>query len=146
MINKETYTKIFLKAVEKSTDPATVALFQRAWWFGRRSKKVGGLRLSDEGYLFLTNELDLHEHEIILPAKTELSPSVLLFLDQYLEHPYYLTPKCLIVFGERESFKLQMFSDDIRKFGLIKAMNIRAQEEENYVDTPSEIVYTKIND
>jgi hypothetical protein len=32
------------------------------------------------------------------------------------------------VFSEKKSFELYLFSDDIRKFGLIKAMNERQKE------------------
>ena len=53
-----------------------------------------------------------------------------IFLDQYLECPYYLTPFSLTVFSEKEAFKLHMFSDDIRKFGLMKALNARKSEDE----------------
>jgi hypothetical protein len=41
---------------------------------------------------------------------------------------YYLTPMSITVFSERKSFELYLFSDDIRKFGLVKAMNEREKE------------------
>ena len=44
-----------------------------------------------------------------------------------------------IVFSERKSFELMLFSDDIRKYGLIKAMNKQDSQndkiEENTVDS-----------
>lgn len=131
MIDKETYTKIFLKQADKSVDDANVKLHLNKWWYSKRTKKIGGLRLSDEGYEFLIEILKLQEHEIPFTEQIELSPNVIIFLDQYLECPYYLTYKSLIVFREKEAFKLHMFSDDIRKFGLLKAMNSRKQEEKN---------------
>jgi hypothetical protein len=45
-----------------------------------------------------------------------------------LDSPYYLTRESITVFTERKSFELYMFSDDIRKFGLIKAMNEREKD------------------
>ena len=131
MINRKTYTKIFLKEAGKSADAATVELHLHKWWYSRRSKKQGGLRLSDEGYEFLVRELELHEHEVPFTDQIELSPSVIVFLDNYLDCPYYLTHKSLTVFSEKTAFKLHMFSDDIRKLGLIKAMNLRKTEEED---------------
>lgn len=130
MITRETYTKIFLNQAEKSTDKANVALHVHKWWFSKRTKKKGGLRLSDEGYEFLVRDLELQEHEIPFTEQIELSPSIIIFMDQYLDCPYYLTHKSLTVFSEKEAFKLHMFSDDIRKFGLIKAMNARKEEDE----------------
>jgi hypothetical protein len=129
MIRRETYTKIFLKESGKSIDKATVSLHSHKWWYSKRNKKRGGLRLSDEGYEFLIRDLELHEHEVPFTEHIELSPNVIIFLDQYLECPYYLTPRSLIVFSEKEAFKLHMFSDDIRKLGLIKAMNTHKKED-----------------
>lgn len=123
MINRKTYTKVFLNQAGKGTDPANIALHMGKWWQTRRTKLTGGLRLTEEGYNFLVSELELREHEIPFPDDVELSPSVMLFLDQYLECPYYLTFKSLTVFSEREAFKLHMFADDIRKLGIITAMS-----------------------
>jgi hypothetical protein len=39
-----------------------------------------------------------------------------------------LTNQSITVFSEKKSFELMLFSDDIRKFGLIKAMNERQKE------------------
>ena len=131
MISRRTYTKIFLKEAGKSTDDATIALHLHKWWYSKRTKRQGGLRLSDEGYEFLVTDLDLHEHEVPFTEQLELSPNVIVFLDNYLECPYYLTHKSLTVFSEKAAFKLHMFSDDIRKLGLIKAMNLRKSDNED---------------
>lgn len=131
MIDKKTYTKIFLRQADKSTDLANIELHLHTWWYSKRSKKKGGLRLSDQGYEFLVQELELQEHEVPFTDQIELSPSVIIFLDQYLDCPYYLTHKSLTVFSEKTAFKLHLFSDDIRKIGLIKAMNSRKEEEED---------------
>lgn len=131
MIDKKTYTKIFLKQADKSIDKANIALHLQTLWYSHRTKKRGGLRLSDQGYEFLVKEIELQEHEIPFSDQLELSPSIVIFLDQYLECPYYLTYKSLTVFSEKEAFKLHMFSDDIRKFGLIKAMNARNKDNQN---------------
>ena len=131
MIDKKTYTKIFLKQADKSIDDANVELHLHTWWFSRRHKKKGGLRLSDQGYEFLVKELELHEHEVPFTDHIELSPSIIIFFDQYLDCPYYLTHKSLTVFSEKTAFKLHMFSDDIRKFGLIKAMNARKEDTDD---------------
>lgn len=130
MINRKTYTKIFLKQADKSIDNANVALHMNTWWFSKRTKKTGGLRLSEEGYEFLIKEIELHEHEVPFTDQIELSPNIIIFFDQYLECPYYLTYKSLTVFSEKEAFKLHLFSDDIRKFGLIKAMKLRDTDED----------------
>jgi hypothetical protein len=128
MISKETYTKIFLKQWDKSTDEANIQLYKRTWWFNNRTKIGGGLRLTDQGFEFLTEELDIRSYEIPFTAEIDLSPQTIIFLDRYIDCPYYLTPKSITVFAEKKSFELHLFSDDIRKFGLIKAIKNRQSD------------------
>lgn len=123
MISKETYTKIFLKAKDKSIDQANVKLHLYKWWQSHRSKDVGGLRLSEDGLNFVLNELDLKSYEIPFTEPIDLSPQTIIFFDRNMDSPYYLTNQSITVFSEKKSFELYMFSDDIRKYGLVKAMN-----------------------
>lgn len=131
MISRELYTKIFLKALDRSTDEANVRLHLNEWWQSKRTKDEGGLRLSLEGYEFLVNELDLKEYEIPFNEKIELSPQTIIFFDQFLDCPYFLTNQSLTVFNEKKAFELYMFSDDIRKYGLIKAINNQKKLNQN---------------
>lgn len=123
MISREIYTKIFLKEMGRSTDEANVKLHLHQWWQSKRTKDEGGLRLSLSGYEFLVTELELKEYEIPFNEKIELSPQTIIFFDQFLDCPYFLTNQSLTVFNEKKAFELYMFSDDIRKYGLIKAIN-----------------------
>ena len=131
MISRNTLTKIFLQQWGKSTDEANLKLFGRKWWQSTRVGKDDAFRLSDDGYEFLVKELDLKEYEIPFTEPIELSPQTIIFLERYVDCPYYLTPMSITVFSERKSFELMLFSDDIRKFGLIKAMGERQKELAN---------------
>jgi hypothetical protein len=128
MISRTALTKIFLQQWGKSTDDANVQLFSRKWWQSTRVGKDSAFRLSDDGYEFLVKELDLKEYEIPFTEPIELSPQTIIFLERYVDCPYYLTNMSITVFSERKSFELMLFSDDIRKFGLIKAMNEREKD------------------
>jgi hypothetical protein len=128
MINRDTLTKIFLQQWGKSMDEANIKLFSRKWWQSTRAGKQNNFRLSEDGYEFLVKELDLREYEIPFTEPIELSPQTIIFLERYVDCPYYLTPMSITVFSERKSFELMLFSDDIRKFGIIKAMNEREKE------------------
>jgi hypothetical protein len=128
MIGKDVLTKIFLQQWGKSTDEANVKLYSRKWWQSSRVNKQSAYRLSDEGYMFLTDDLDLRSYEIPFTEPIELSPQTIIFLERYVDCPYYLTNMSITVFSERKSFELMLFSDDIRKFGLIKAMSAREKE------------------
>lgn len=129
MISKETFTKIFLQQWDKSMDDANVKLFQRKWFINNRTKEGGGLRLTDDGYEFLIKELELKEYEIPFNDDIDISPQTIIFLDKYIDCPYYLTNKSITVFSEKKSFELMLFSDDIRKLGLVKAMNNRQDSD-----------------
>ena len=131
MISRDALTKIFLQQWGKSMDEANTKLFSRKWWQSTRAGKQNNFRLSDEGYEFLVKELDLKEYEIPFTEPIELSPQTIIFLERYVDCPYYLTQMSITVFSERKSFELMLFSDDIRKFGLIKAMNEREKELAN---------------
>ena len=128
MITRDALTQIFLQQWGKSTDDANVKLFSRKWWQSTRANKQTNFRLSDEGYEFLVKELDLKEYEVPFTEPIELSPQTIIFLERYVDCPYYLTPMSITVFSERKGFELMLFSDDIRKFGIIKAMNEREKE------------------
>ena len=131
MISRDVLTKIFLQQWGKSTDDTNVSMYSRTWWQSNRTSKQSAFRLTDKGYEFLVSELELKEYEIPFTEPIELSPQTIIFLERYVDCPYYLTTQSITVFSERKSFELYMFSDDIRKFGLIKAMNERQKELDN---------------
>ena len=128
MIPRDTLTKIFLQQWGKSIDDTNLKIYSRKWWQSTRANKQNNFRLSEEGYNFLVNDLELADYEVPFTEPIELSPQTIVFLERYLDCPYFLTAESITVFSERKSFELYLFSDDIRKFGLIKAMNEREKD------------------
>lgn len=128
MIDRDTLTKIFLQQWGKSVDDANLNMYSRTWWQSNRVNKQNAFRLSDKGFEFLTTELDLKSYEVPFTESIELSPQTIIFLERYIDCPYFLTTESITVFSEKKSFELYLFSDDIRKFGLIKAMNERQKD------------------
>lgn len=128
MIHRDALTKIFLQQWGKSTDEANVNLYSHKWWQSNRVNKQNAFRLSEEGFQFLTETLEIKMYEIPFTEPIELSPQTIIFLERYIDCPYYLTNQSITVFSERKSFELYLFSDDIRKFGLVKAMNDRQKD------------------
>jgi len=135
MISKETFTKIFLQQKDKSTDSANIKHHMYKWWQSHRSKDIGGLRLSEEGFDYLVNELELRSYEIPFTEPIDLSPQTIIFFDRTMDFPYYLTNQSITVFSERKSFELYMFSDDIRKYGLVKAMNNQNKDSQTDINS-----------
>jgi hypothetical protein len=119
---KETYTKIFLKQLDKSSDDTTVKQYMPLWWQNTREKDNGGLRLTEAGY-DIVKQIELATYDIPYPTEMPLTTQVIIFLDQFIDCPYYLTNRSITVTNEKKAVELTLFSGDIRKYGLIKAMN-----------------------
>ena len=119
---KETYNKIFLKELGKATSDLSIKEYMPLWWQNNRSKNSGGLRLTDKGYETLQS-IELATYDVPYPKDMTLTTQVIIFLDQFIDCPYYLTNRSITVTNEKKAVELTLFSGDIRKYGLIKAMN-----------------------
>jgi hypothetical protein len=98
------------------------------WW--QNTRAVGGLRLTDEGMMFIMDKLDLVTYEIPFPPEFKITTQIILFLDKFIDCPYYVTNKAVTVTSEKKSMELHLFSGDVRKYGLAKALK-RTDEELN---------------
>ena len=119
---KETYTKVFLKELGKSTADTVVKEYMPLWWQNTRNKGSGGLRLTDRGYEVL-QQIELATYDIPYPKDMPLTTQVIIFLDQFIDCPYYLTNRSITVTNEKKAVELTLFSGDLRKYGLTKAMS-----------------------
>tara|TARA_B100000686_G_scaffold66703_1_gene72016 strand:+ start:6068 stop:6463 length:396 start_codon:yes stop_codon:yes gene_type:complete len=119
---KETYTKIFLKNADISINPNTLKEYLPMWWKNSRSKDVGGLRLTDKGLDFITKKLDLKTYEVPFPVDFSVTTQTIIFLDRFITCPYFLADDGIIVTNEKKAMELMLFSGDIRKYGISKAM------------------------
>ena len=125
---KETYTKIFLKELDKATSDLNVKQYMPIWWKNTRNKGDGGLRLTDEGYEVL-KEIELATYDVPYPKDMPLTTQVIIFLDQFIDCPYYLTNRSITVTNERKAVELGLFSGDVRKYGINKAMKRQSKDE-----------------
>ena len=92
------------------------------WWQNTRAKKVGGLRLTEDGFLFTTEKLELANYEVPFPDDFKVTTQIVIFLDKFIDCPYYLTNKSVTVLNEKKALELHLFSGDVRKYGLNKAL------------------------
>ena len=122
MSNKITYTKIFLKELGKTYNDISVQEYLHTWWFNTRQKDVGGLRLTDKGYEII-QEIGITTYDIPYPREMPLTTQIIIFLDKFIDCPYYLTNRSITVTNEKKAVELTLFSGDLRKYGLTKAMN-----------------------
>jgi len=119
---KETYTKIFLKQANLAITDATLKEYMPLWWQNTRSKDTGGLRLTSDGFDFLTEKLDLRFYEVPYPKDKPITTQTIIFLDKFITCPYFLSKTSIFVTDEKKSLELHLFAGDLRKYGLVKAM------------------------
>lgn len=119
---KSTYTKIFLTQANISVTDNSLAEYMPKWWRSAKSKQHGGLRLSEEGLKFITDTLDMQTYDVPFPQDFTITTQVILFLDKFIDCPYYVAADGIIVTNEKKAIELHLFSGDIRKYGLVKAM------------------------
>lgn len=129
MTNKVTYTKLFLKELGKTYSDVALKEYMPLWWYNTREKDSGGLRLTDEGFDTI-NQIGLTTYDIPYPRDMPLTTQIIIFLDKFIDCPYYLTNRSIIVTSERKAVELGLFSGDLRKYGLTKAMS-RAKRHED---------------
>ena len=120
---KETYTKIFLKQAEIGISENTLKEYMPMWWKNTRDKGAGGLRLTDDGLTFIKEKLQLQTYDVAFPVDFNLTTQTIIFLDKYIDCPYYLADDGVIVTNEKKAMELMLFSGDIRKYGLNKAIS-----------------------
>lgn len=113
---------MFLKAANIEFDEDLVNTKVKSWWWNIRDKDIGGLRLNEEGLDFVINEADIKTYPVLLPHDLTMTPQILIWLDNFIESPYFISKKEIIVIKEKTAFELYLFSGDIRKMGLSKAM------------------------
>jgi hypothetical protein len=122
---KETYTKVFLQQLGKTTNDITVKEYLPLWW--KNTRTTGGLRLTDTGFDVLT-EIDLATYEVPYPPDMPMTTQIIIFLDKFISCPYYLTNRAIVVTDEKKAIELHLFSGDLRKYGLSKAMKRQKDE------------------
>lgn len=125
---KEVYTKIFLKQAGKTVNEVTVKEYMPQWWQNTRIKEEGGLRLTDEGLRFIIEDIELQTYDVPYPAGFELTTQTIIFLDKFINCPYYMGKRSLTVTDEKKAMELHLFSGDIRKYGLVKAMKRQSEK------------------
>jgi len=129
MDKKSTFTAVFLKESGLDVDQEIFNQSKNSWWWNYRHKDSGGLRLTEEGFNFITEKTEVRSYKIDFPKDLKLTPQILIYLDRFIESPYFVNKSSITVFEERTALELYLFSGDIRKMGTIKALNKRLNQE-----------------
>lgn len=129
MKTKDVYTRILLKAAEELVTDDNIKSKKSVWWWNNRSKDSGGLRLTEEGLNYICDYAKLKTYTVKFPKEITITPQILIWLDNFIESPYYITKKDITVITEKAAFELYLFSGDIRKLGYGKALSKRMSQE-----------------
>ena len=127
---KTAYTRTFLMLKKEPLHEERVKTAYFTWWQNvRESYQARSLRLTKVGLESL-KDLDIKVYEIKFPAKIIFTPQTFLWLDEFVDCPYYIDKKQIIVTMEKMALQLMMFSGDVTKYGLARAMS-KADEQKN---------------
>ncbi len=129
MNTKDAYTRVFLQAANIEFTDDTVKKYSAVFWFSFRNKDQGGLRLTEQGLQFIQEHAKIKTYKIEFPKEFAFTPQVLVWLDNFIDSPYFITKKNITVMKEKAAFELYLFSGDIRKFGHNKALSKRLNQE-----------------
>jgi len=128
---KTQLTKVISTQLGWPLDEKSLEKNQAVIWQNPRKKAVGGQRLTDEGYKVFTEQMDIKSYDIDFPKEFTLTNQTVIWLDRFIDGPYYITKKSIVVFKEKTAVQLVLFSGDVQKFGLAKAMSLKSHTEEN---------------
>lgn len=126
---KDTYTAVFLKAANQPADEESIKKHKPIWWYNFRKKEDGGLRLTESGLTFVQEQAQIKTYQVELEKGITLTPQVLIWLDQFIDSPYFIDKKQIVVVRERAAFELYLFRGDVKKMGYAKAMAKRLRQE-----------------
>ena len=121
-MNKILYTKLFLQQLGEPAEDADAQEYLPLWWQNTRSKDNSGLRLTDEG-LEIVNKIELATYDVPFPADMKITTQIIIFLDKFIDCPYHMDKRGIHVTNERKAVELALFSGDIRKYGIAKALS-----------------------
>ena len=120
---KTAYTRTFLMLKEQPLHDESVKTAYFTWWQNvRESYQARSLRLTKNG-LNMLEKLDLKTYNIKFPAKVIFTPQTYLWLDEFVDCPYFVDKQKIVVTMEKMALQLMLFAGDITKYGLARAMS-----------------------
>lgn len=126
---KEQYTRVFLEAANWDSSDESVKKYKPVFWYSYRDKTTGGLRLTEKGFEFIVEHADLKTYRVDFPSEFNFTPQTIIWLDQYLNSPYFIDKRSITVISERAAFELYLFNGDVRKYGSAKALSDRLAQD-----------------
>jgi hypothetical protein len=128
MDTKLLLTKEFLKGSGLPDDVKSLEKYLWSWWVNPRLNGDRSLGLTSQGYEVISKDVGLKFYQIDLPDNTEITNQLIIWLDKFIDCPWYMTKRSIFVSREKVAVQLVLFSGDLQKFGKAKD---RAQKSTN---------------
>ena len=129
MDRKTAYTRTFIQLLEQPIHDETVKANYYTWWQNvRESYQARSLRLTKPGFQII-EELDIKTYAIKFPQKIIFTPQTYLWLDEFVDCPYFVDKSKIIVTMEKMALQLMLFAGDVTKYGLARAMS-KAEDQD----------------
>jgi len=130
MDRKTAYTRTFMQLLEQPIHDETVKNNYYTWWQNvRESYQARSLRLTKQGFEMLES-IDLKTYTVKFPQKIIFTPQTYLWLDEFVDCPYFVDKSKIIVTMEKMALQLMLFAGDVTKYGLARAMS-KAEDQES---------------
>ena len=111
---KHEITKVVLESLGLPADEKRIKKTIPTWWFSTRIKDKGGLRLTEQGFDCL-RKADIKCYEVKFDEPIVVTNELIIWIDQNIDCPFFLTNRQIWVFGERTAIQLVLFSGNIAK-------------------------------
>ena len=123
MDRKTAYTRTFMMLKDETIHEESVRTSYFTWWQNvRENYESRSLRLTKQGHQMLV-DLDIKMYTIKFPNKIVFTPQTYLWLDEFVDCPYFVDKAKIIVTTEKMALQLMLFAGDITKYGLARAMS-----------------------
>jgi hypothetical protein len=120
MDTKLLLTKEFLKGSGLPDDEKSLEKYLWSWWVNPRLNGDRSLGLTTQGYEVISKDVGLKFYQIDLPDNTEITNQLIIWLDKFIDCPWYMTKRSIFVSREKVAVQLVLFSGDLQKFGKAK--------------------------
>ncbi len=122
MTQKAKITQAVLESLGLEANEKRVKQTLPIWWYSTRNKENGALRLTEQGFNCLT-QADIKSYRIDFEHPIQPTNQLIIWLDNFMDCPFYLTNREIYVFSEKMAIQLVLFAGDIKQYVSIKARN-----------------------
>lgn len=129
MDTKLLLTKEFLKGSGLPDDEKSLEKYLWSWWVNPRLNGERSLGLTTQGYEAISQTVGLKFYQIDLPKDIDITNQLIIWLDKFIDCPWYMTKKTIYVSREKVAVQLMLFSGDLQKFGKAKDKASKTEQQ-----------------